>query len=422
MLFFDLLYILVFLITLPLWIKYFLKKEYRSLLKHRLSPNITHSDKKRIWLHAVSVGEVRSLKNLVQQLKQKYKEKEIVLSVTTPAGYDFAKQQYKTIHVINAPVDITFTIKKFIKKINPQLLVLNELEIWPNWILITKKRNIPILLVNGRVSDTAFKHYKAFTFFLKIFFNKIDRFLVQTEIYKERFQQLTIPAEKIAVCGNIKADEAFNALEHLPPDREILDTLKIKKNAANGKKIVTIASSHLADEKLVIPTINKFKKDFLFIIVPRHLTRLEEIETLLRDHQVHFTTWSKTTNPDTPPGTSTLIFDRMGYLFNVLKISDIVFMGGTLEPKIGGHNLYEPAVMGKLIVGGPCYNNFPAIGTELTGKGVYHIVNSTGELADFLGHIGTIDFEKVQQNAEAAVSTRRGSIECTLKEIHPFIN
>jgi len=95
---------------------------------------------------------------------------------------------------------------------------------------------------------------------------------------------------------------------------------------------------------------------------------VEEIEKLLKTHQVTFSTWSKI--PGTPTREDVLIFDRMGYLFNILKITGIVFMGGTLDPKVGGHNLYEPAVMGKLIVGGPCYNNFPAIGAELVERGV----------------------------------------------------
>ncbi len=420
MLFFDLLYIVIIILTLPFWAKYLFKKEYRTILKYRLSPDIKYSDKKRIWIHAVSVGEVRSLKNLIKKLKEKYKEKEIILSVTTPTGCEFAKKQYKTIKIINSPIDFSFTIKKFLKNINPELLILNELEIWPNWISITNKRKIPTLLINGRISDASFKQYKRFNFLLKKFLNKTDRFLVQAEIYKKRFQHLKIPVEKIAICGNIKADEAFNALEHLPPDREILNFLKIRKNANNEKKIVTIASSHLRDEKLVIPIINKLGQDFLFIIVPRHLERVEEIEKLLKNRQVGYSTWSKTSSTGTQD--KVLIFDRMGYLFNILKITDIVFMGGTLEPKIGGHNLYEPAVMGKLIVGGPYYNNFPAIGAELIEKGVYNIIDNSKELSEFLLHIKKINFKNVERDAVYCVTRRKGSIQCTLKEIQKLIN
>jgi len=427
MIFFDLLYFLAFVAAMPLWAKFFFKKQYRTILKHRLTPGIEYTSKKRIWIHAVSVGEVRSLKNLIEHLNGNSNEKkpEIVLSVTTPSGCEFARQQYKTIKVISAPVDFSFTIKKFIKKINPQVLILNELEMWPNWLLIIKRKHIPVLLINGRISDVAFNRYKRFNFFLKVFFNKIDRFLVQTEIHGERFRQLGIPAEKIAVCGNIKADEAFKAAEHLPPDTDILNELGIGEKPGK-KKILTIASSHLTDELLVAPIIRQLSDRYLFVFVPRHLTRLEEIEKLLEKHGITYYTWSKG-NPHNDTGNgegnkSVLIFDRMGYLFNVLKVTDIVFMGGTLERKIGGHNLYEPAALGKLIVGGPCYNNFPAIGGELVRKGVYHVVNNSQELSDFLsGANGKIDFKRVEQEALNAVSAKRGSLQCILKEIRRSI-
>jgi 3-deoxy-D-manno-octulosonic-acid transferase len=387
-------------------------------LKHRLSPGINYSKEKRIWIHAVSVGEVRSLKYLIEQLKEKYNKKEIVLSVTTPAGYECAQKEYPDIPVINAPVDFSFTIKRFIKIINPQLMVLNELEIWPNWVLITRRKKIPMLLINGRISDLAFKRYKRGLFFLKIFFKRIDRYLVQAELYRERFRELQIPGEKITVCGNIKADEACKGRDSLSSKQEILELLKIK---SNEEKIVTVASSHQSDEQLIIPIINQLGEDFLIIIVPRHLTRIEEIETMLKKHQVNYSIWSNTGAAGNTPG-KVLIFDKMGYLFHILKITDIVYMGGTLEQKIGGHNLYEPAVLGKFIVGGPYYNNFPDIGKELVEKGVYKIVKNSHECMQILVDYKSINWENVSKNAVKAVSQRRGSIQCILKEIHPFID
>jgi 3-deoxy-D-manno-octulosonic-acid transferase len=297
-------------------------------------------------------------------------------------------------------------------------MILNELEIWPNWVLITRRKNIPIVLINGRISDLAFKRYKKGLFILKIFFKRIDRYLVQAELYKERFRELHIPDEKIMVCGNIKADEACKVRDSLSSKQEILEFLKIKPN---GRKIVTAASSHQRDEQLIIPIINQLGDDFLFIIVPRHLTRLEELETLLQKHQVNYSIWSKTTAADFTAG-EVLIFDKMGYLFNILKITDIVFMGGTLEQKIGGHNLYEPAVLGKFIIGGPYYNNFPDIGKELSENGVYKIVNNSNECLQILMDYKSIDWENVSKNAINAVSQRRGSIQCILKEIHHFID
>lgn len=431
MLVFDVLYFLAVLLTLPVSAKFFLKKEYRTILKHRLSPDISPSEKKRIWIHAVSVGEVRSLKNLIKTLNEKYKEKEIVLSVTTPTGFHFAKQQYKNLQVINAPIDFSFTIKKFIKTINPELLILNELEIWPNWILITKRKRIPILLINGRISVSAFKRYRRFNFFLKLFFKKIDRFLLQADIYKERFLQLHIPAEKIKICGNIKADEAVKSLELIPPDKDILRILGINPGSRKSKKIFTLASSHLSDEKIVIPIIKEFRSKFLFIIVPRHLNRSAEIEKLLNRHQLDYTIWSRASaagscESGTPVEmkSGVLIYDRMGYLFHLLKISDVVFMGGTMEQRLGGHNLYEPAVLGKPVTGGPWYNNFPAIGDELSRKGIYHTVKNPEELSRFLERFHNpdgIDIDYIRSEAVRCVSRQMGSLHTTLEEIQQWV-
>lgn len=418
MLLFDVVYLIFLVLALPLWVKFLLKKEYRKILKHRLSPCINYSKEKRIWIHAVSVGEVRSLKYLVDQLKEKYKNKEIVLSVTTPAGYECAQKEYPDIPVINAPLDFSFAIKRFVKKINPQLMIFNELEIWPNWVLIFRRKQIPMLLINGRVSDLAFKRYKKGLFFLKFFFKRIDHYLVQAELYKKRFQELHIPGEKITVSGNIKADEACKGRAFLSSKQEIMEFLGIKPN---GKKIVTAASTHQSDEQLIVPIINRLGKDFLFIIVPRHLTRLKEIEIMLKKHQVNYSVWSKTESAGIKPG-KVLVFDKMGYLFHILKITDIVFMGGTLEQKIGGHNLYEPAALGKFIVGGPYYNNFPDIGKELAEKDVYKIVKNSHEFMQILVHYKNFDRKNISKNAVSTVSKRRGSIQCILKEIHRFID
>jgi 3-deoxy-D-manno-octulosonic-acid transferase len=211
---FDFLYFLIILITLPYWIKFLLKKEYRQILKKRIFPDFSYSKKKkRIWIHAVSVGEVSSLKNLIDKLIKDYNQK-IVLSVTTPSGFNYAFKEYKQIEVVNAPLDLSFIIKNFYQRINPTILILNELEIWPNWIFMLKKKKIPIILINGRVSQRAFKRYHRFRFFLRPIFNRIDLFLLQSEFFKNSFKKLKIMEDKLLISGNIKADEAIESKKH----------------------------------------------------------------------------------------------------------------------------------------------------------------------------------------------------------------
>ena len=246
------------------------------MLKDRLRPQIPAVNGQSIWIHAVSVGEVRSLKSLIQQLNEK--KQQVILSVTTPSGYEFARKEYPSLRVIHSPFDLSFTIKRFIRCINPKLVIFNELEVWPNWISLLHRKKIPMLLINGRISERAFSRYRFFNFFLWRFFKQIDCFLVQNNIYKKRFQQLKIPAEKIFICGNIKADEADRSLQQLPTRQEVLAHLRLD---SLPKKIITLASSHTSSENIVFPAIERLSADFFFIIVPRHIQRAKTIASQL---------------------------------------------------------------------------------------------------------------------------------------------
>jgi len=414
MLILDFLYVVLLLFTFPFWAKYIFKKKYRRLLKDRLRPQLPPRGDASVWIHAVSVGEVRSLKSLIQKLHDR--RHQVVLSVTTPSGFDFARREYPSLCVIHSPLDLSWTITHFIRSINPKLVIFNELEIWPNWISLLRKKRIPILLINGRISETAFSRYRFFNFFLRHFFRQIDCFLVQNPIYKKRFLQLKIPAEKIIVCGNIKADEADRSLKQLPEKKEVLAHLRLE---AMKKKVITLASSHSGSEKIVIPAIQALSANFFFIIVPRHVQRVATIARQLERHGVRYSLFSESQPMNA--ATQVLIYDRMGYLFPIISITDIVFMGGTHDQKIGGHNLYEPAAMGKLILGGPYYNNFPDIGRELEETGVYHQVNHSQELVDFAERYQDLNLEQINRKAVKAVLNRKGSLACTLEQIQRFI-
>ena len=414
---FDFLYFLIILITLPYWIKFLLKKEYRQIIKKRIFPAFSYSkEKKRIWIHAVSVGEVSSLRNLIYKLIKDYNQK-IVLSVTTPSGFNYAFKEYKQIEVVNAPIDLSFIIKNFYQRINPTILILNELEIWPNWIFMLKKKRIPIILINGRVSQRAFKRYHRFRFFLRPIFNRIDLFLLQSEFFKDSFKKLKIKEDKLLISGNIKADEAIESKNTLLNNREIIKHLKISKKTK--KSIIVIASSHDSDEKQLLPVIKEFFAEFSFIIVPRHINRIKEIKEKLDNISVRYSVWSQSENVDL--NERVLIFDSIGFLFNIQKISDMVFMGGTFDKKIGSHNLYEPASLGKLILGGPHYNNFPEIGAELEKNNTYIKVSNKLEISNILKNIDRFDFKAIEKTSKDLIYQKAGSIKCTLKEIQKLI-
>jgi 3-deoxy-D-manno-octulosonic-acid transferase len=410
----DFLYFLLLLVSWPFWLKHVLNPAYRPLLKDRLRPRPGLAGEPPVWIHAVSVGEVRSLKSLVEALAGMGQR--VVLSVTTPAGFGFARGMFPDLPVFLAPLDFSSVVRCFIERLQPRLVVFNELEIWPNWIATLRRRRVPMLLINGRVSAAAFRRYRLFGFILRPFFRRIDRYLVQNELYRQRFARLGIPSERITVCGNIKADEAAASLAAIPPASAVLDLLQLPPQT---RRIVVLASSHQEDEDVFIPAIPGQAGKYLFIIVPRHIERAKAIADRLRQEGVRYVLHSRQEPAGGP--VAAIVYDRMGFLFPIMSIADIVFMGGTFRAATGGHNLYEPAALGKAIVGGPCYNNFPDIGRELEERGAYQRLANCREWEQYLEKFPALEAEQIGASAREAVAARRGSLACSLEHIRSFL-
>ncbi len=414
MFFIDIIYLLALIIYLPFNLKLVLNLKYRKLIKRRFSPDIEPDNKGSIWIHAVSVGEVRSLGRFVSLL-QKTDDRRIVLSVTTPSGFNEAKKIFKNIVVLNGPLDLSFVVKKFIAKIDPDIIILNELEIWPNWIFAANRKKIPVTVVNGRMSDKAFERYKLFSVVTKRFFRGIRLFLLQGENYRERFIKLGAKNSSIRICGNIKADEAIFAMKTVRESGEIFKMLGM---GIKNKKILLFASTHKTDEVIFIPLIEELSNHYTIIIAPRHVDRIGEIKKELGKYNVSWVVGKKDSVGNKVP----IIFDKMGYLAELMSISDIVFMGGSFSSDIGGHNLYEPAILGKKIVGGPFHNNFPSIGEELIKNNAYTVVYDKGELFDILMSFINKRTNLSCESAKSSVIKMSGAIECSVKEVLKLIN
>ncbi|MCK4889403.1 MAG: hypothetical protein KAS97_05680 [Candidatus Aminicenantes bacterium] len=414
MIFLDILYILILLIYIPLNPKFFFKPEYRKIIKGRFSPDIEPDEKGTIWIHAVSVGEVKSLESFISLLRVKT-DKRIILSVTTPSGFKIAEEIFKEIDVINGPFDLSFVVKKFIKKIDPTIIILNELEIWPNWISLTDRMNIPMVVINGRISEQAFRRYKRFSFFIRKFFRKINLFLLQDENYRNKFVDLGAENISIKISGNIKADEAVAVSGKIDSPDKIFELLGIKRPI---KRIILFASTHASDEEIFIPVLNELSEKYFIIIAPRHTNRTDNLASSLEMSNIPFDVWSR----DKRSNSDIIIFDKMGHLTKLIKIANIIVMGGSYDPAIGGHNLYEPAIFGKKIIGGPCFNNFPSIGKELTGNGVYTIADTGESLLNILTNLKNQDIKVINEKAKRSVMKRSGAIEFSIREVLKFLN
>ncbi len=411
MLLVDLFYACLLLFTFPLWLKYVFNAEYRRVLRGRWQPGHLPAERGTIWIHAVSVGEVRSLKGFILQLQQSLARR-VLLTVTTPAGLAFARRQMPGLEVWPAPFDFSFTIRRFIKAIQPALVIFNELELWPNWVFLLHRQGVPILLINGRITEKAWHRYRKFRLLARFFLRRLNGFVVQSTVYADRFEQIGVPRSKMVVCGNIKADEACSGLEQLPQKMEILRNLGLE---GLRKKVVVIASSHAADERVVIPAIPRLQREFFFILVPRHPERLPDIERHLEHFALNYRVFTRREKESKDE--AVLVYDLLGFLFHVLAVADVVYMGGTQRLRVGGHNLYEPAVLGKMIIGGAHYQSFSDIGQELEQLGAYRRVHSSDELVDFLVHMDPVAKADAEAAARAAVLKRRGSVACAIRQV-----
>ncbi len=411
----DLAYLLLALFLFPLAIPYLVRKEYRRLLARRLRPDLPQTGSS-IWIHAVSVGEVRSLGRLIASLRETTGAP-IVLSVTTPSGLAVATALFPDLRVIPAPLDLTWVIRRFCSRIRPRLMVFHELEIWPTWIEELTRRHVPVVVTNTRVSAAAYHRYRRVAWLLRPAFAAVTHWLVQEAPYLERLEQLGVPTGRMTVCGSLKADEAVAGRDLLPEAEQVFAELGL---SPSGPPLLVIASSHPADEELVLPALANQIRGFRTVLVPRHPDRSGEILAACARLGIVAIRHSERQGAEFPRA-ALLVYDRIGYLFPILSVAGLVFMGGTCDPRVAGHNLYEPASLGLPIAGGPHTGNFAGIAIALRGADAYRTVNSTAEFAAWLDEMTPDRRLREGDRARAVVEEMRGALACTLTRLKTYL-
>lgn len=312
-----------------------------------------------IWIHAVSVGETRAAIPLVKMLRKNYPEACLVLSNVTETGRKVAGRINEIDHLIFFPFDLSWIVKKVLNIISPDMILLIETEIWPNFVLEAKRRDIPVVLVNGRISDRSFPRYRMVGSILKPILECITDFCMQSEQDSRRIRHLGAPTNRVTVTGNLKFDMQ-------PPnlDANLLlsfsDELKLPKDS----KIWVAGSTHEGEESQIIEVYQRLREvypDLFLVLVPRHPERCRQVQDELAKKNVSSRLRSTLlqTDHDFTPG-DVLIVDTLGEMLKLYAISDWVFVGGSLVD-VGGHNILEAAVLNKPVLYGPHMQNFKEI-------------------------------------------------------------
>ena len=354
-----------------------------------------------VWIHAVSLGEMRAAVNFIYLLQSEYGKK-VYLSATTKTGFDFADNLYRSnddVLTFYFPYDFLFSVRGILKLIKPSLFISVETEIWPNLFNILNKKNIPISLINARISQKSYKNYTRFRFFFGYIFKKIDTVLCISDMYCKRFASLGIKKENMRQTGNMKFDmDASLIAGDINEKTAILKKfIEYKTNNSEHPKIIAAGSTHKGEEGAIIDSViklNKLKdknKIFLFV-APRHPERFDEVYKLLNNYlseielyklsSIYYSKYNNSYGLSENKVVVVLV-DIIGQLLTVYGICGVAFVGGSMVAA-GGHNLLEPLVFGKPVIFGRYVQNFSEAAEEIIKNSAGRQIDSTLELYEAL--------------------------------------
>lgn len=395
----------------------------RELIRQRLGklPDLSAkiAGRKVIWVHAVSVGEVMAIRKFLADFQSQRSDLYFILTTVTPTGQRIAKEmESKSLSALYFPFDFSFTCKRFFQTLQPALLLLVETEIWPNLLMQAGHFQVPVMILNGRLSAKSKKRYRQFRFLLDPVLRNLDFILAQDSTDAQRFLELGIPSNRVAAAGNMKFDNVF--LQE--PDPAEIIKLKNQWGFKAGELILIAGSTHPQEEEKVLAAFVILKQKFpslKLLLAPRHIERSQEIVKLISSMGLHpclATARSEQTVLDV------LILNQLGVLKTLYQIADAVYMGGSLIPR-GGQNPIEPASFKKPVIHGPHVFNFEKIYNDLDQKGGGLLVRNEEELARTAAILLSDDVRRLRggQNAFALLRDYQGATERHLQQVLSFL-
>src|SRR5205809_1947371 len=347
----------VLVLSLPYWLLRTVRHSKRHIgLAERLGkvPDrlARHRSRPAIWVHAVSVGELIAVSDLITALTRSFPAYRLVVSTTTAAGQTLARSRFGRNSVFYFPLDFKFAIHPYLQILRPELIVIAETEFWPNFLRLAHQRGARIAIVNARISDRSYPGYRRFRRFWMTVLQPIDIFLTQTEEDRRRLADIGAPVERIQVSGNLKFDVS------LPPPTAIVSSLRSAFQQAQAGPVLVCGSTVDGEEPLLLRAFENVLASHpraVMILAPRRLERFDEVAQLLAQLGIRF--WRRSLWNGDPISGGVLSIDSIGELASLYALGDVAFVGGSLVPK-GGHNIIEPAQHGVAIIVGNHTENF----------------------------------------------------------------
>ncbi|MDP2690196.1 MAG: glycosyltransferase N-terminal domain-containing protein [Deltaproteobacteria bacterium] len=371
-----------------------------------------------VWVHAVSVGEAKAVMPVLRLLKKRRPGVKVVFSTVTKTGQATAAQDGAGLidSLIYFPLDLSWAVRKAVRKINPSVFVVVEKEVWPNCFRTLSLGGVPIAVVNGTISERSFRRFRRFGFFFRGVFGSVSFFGARTRADRDRAVGAGVSPGNAVTTGNIKFDLS-------PPsmDKGALEGLKKALGVKEGSPLIVAGSTHAGEEEAVLGAYRELKglfPDLRLVIAPRHPERFSEVESLIKRQGLKCVRRSKGGGGEE----GVLLLDTVGELMMVYSFSTVAVVGGSIAPGIGGHNLLEPAYYGKPVVYGGRLTTYLEMAGMLEAAGGGLRVEDNG-LAGALGGLLDDDAlrERMGRNARAVVEQNRGAAEKSVAVIERYI-
>ena len=369
-----------------------------------------------IWIHLVSVGEVLAAQTLIQELRRRVPEKNWVITTVTPTGQEVAQRLIRgpQDQLLYLPWDLGFFVRRCLRSIRPSLFLVFETEMWPTLFRGLALQGVPIVIVNGRISPTAYRRYLLARPFMERILDQVSLILAQSPQDARRFAAIGAPQDRIAVTGNVKWDVNPEAGSNGHEPAQLRQALQLDP----GNILWTAGSTHPGEERLILQIYGRLKARYpalRLLIAPRHPERIPSIEQeILR---VGSRALRRTAIGKEPiQGDHVFLLDTLGELNRFYQVSDLVFVGGSLVPH-GGHNLVEPALFSKPILTGPHLANFHTMAESLAQAGGLAIVQSAEELEKSLSSLIVNPAARAELGARAhrAIRQHQGATARTVE-------
>lgn len=403
---------IIFLTLLPFYyIVRVIQKKYlygwREKLGFLKSPDL---GEKVIMLHGVSVGEIIALENLTKKTKETFPDYKIVITTGTKTGQDIAHKKYAEIadFITYFPFDIPFAVNSFLNKVRPSVVLIAETELWPNFAYYCKKKNIPLFVINGRISDTTFNAYKRLKFFFKHILSNYTGLFTQSIEDRDKLIAIGANPQTTEFMGNLKFD---------------IKKLDVSIDIGKGEnKLIIAGSTHKGEDEIVLEAFKNVKQkvsNAKLLLASRHLERIPDIVELVKSTGLSYGFRSK---GDTFAEKDIILLDTMGELGKMYAICDFAFIGGSFN-KTGGHNPLEAAVYNKPVITGPCIHNFKDIYGILTHTNAGKLVKTPQELESHMLKLLTDKefYKSAQNDCFKVFESQKGALDFVIGKLRQIL-